>query len=250
MDKYISLAKLYDGFSFDADSKDWADYIVALLKQKNIEQGANILDVGCGTGKTTLQLYKAGYNLIALDSSPNMLEVAAQRFADAGAKVQIINQDMREINLHRKVDAVVCINDGINYLTECQDVLKAFDAIYSVLIDGGVFLFDISSAHKLKSMHGKSYFEEDDDGLYIWHNEYSNESDILTMDLSLYSHLEDNLYEKSLETHRQKAHEEKELTKLLEQSGFVDIKTYDCFSLNSPKPKSNRIQFSAVKKQT
>ncbi len=249
MDKYTSLAKLYDSFSLDAPAKEWAEYIDALLNNNGAKRGASLLDIACGTGMITLELCKKGYRITALDNSPDMLEVAAVRFAEAGAKIQIINQDMREIKLHRKVDAAVCINDGINYITDAEEVLKMFRGVSNILNEGGVFLFDISSKYKLKTMHEKSYFEEKDEGLYIWHNEYDEKNDILTMELSLYSHLEDDLYEKSLETHKQKAYKEDFLIKTLEDAGFSEIHAYNCFALDSPKSESQRIQFAAVKKR-
>ena len=177
-----------------------------------------------------------------------MLETAARRFSETGARIQMINQDIREISLHGKTDAVLCINDGINYLTGPDDALKAFKGINAILNEGGVFIFDISSKHKLESMDGKSYFEENDDGLYVWRNEYDKKSDILTMDISLYSHVEDDLYEKSMETHRQRAYEQAEILGLLDEAGFTNVKAFDCFSFNEPLPESVRIQFLAVKK--
>ena len=89
MDSYNSLAKLYDKFSFDTEAKDWAGYICELLKRRGVTKGCRVLDAGCGTGKITVQLYKAGYNVTALDNSAQMLEVAARRFASAGAGIQI-----------------------------------------------------------------------------------------------------------------------------------------------------------------
>lgn len=247
MDKYKSLAKLYDSFSFDLSANKWAEYINELLYENGIKKGARILDIGCGTGSISLELYKKGYNIVALDISSDMLEVASQRFAYAGARIQIINQDMRDMKLHGAFDAVVCINDGINYIVDDSDVIKVFSGTQKVLEDKGIFLFDISSPFKLKSMHDKSYFEENDEGLYIWHNEYDKARDILTMDLSLYSHIEDDLYEKSLEAHKQKAHECTFLIKSLKQTEFIDINTYDSFTKSLPKSDSRRIQFTAIK---
>ena len=247
MDKYTSFAKLYDSFSFDAPAKDWAEYISSLLVQNGVMRGAGLIDIGCGTGKITLELYKKGYNITAVDSSPEMLEVAAFRFAEAGAHIQTVNQDIRKMEIHRKADGVLCVNDVVNYLTEKNDVLKAFGRIYDMLGDGGVFLFDISSKRKLKSLHGKQFFEEKDEGLYILSSEYDKKCDTLTMDISLYSHFEDNLYEKSLETHIQKAHTVSGLVELLAQSGFSQMKAYECFSFSGPKDDSQRIQFLAVK---
>ncbi len=247
MDKYTSLAKLYDSFSVDAPSDRWGAYIFNLLKKKSIKPGAKILDIACGTGKITLELYKLGYAVTALDSSEEMLEIAAMRFANAGARIPVICQDMCEIRMHGSVDAVVCINDGINYLTEDSDISEAFRGVSRVLRSDGAFLFDISTKHKLQSMHEKAYFEENDEGLYIWQSEYDKESDILTMDLSLYTHYENDLYEKTLETHRQKAHSPKNLEKMLDESGFNNTEYFECFTEHAPSDECDRIQFLTVK---
>lgn len=247
MQQYKSLAKLYDGFSFDKNEVEWASYIEKILKQKGIIAGDNVTDIGCGTGRITLSLYKKGYNITALDSSPHMLEVAAAKFAQNGAKIQLVNQDIRNISLHKKQNAVVSINDGINYLTNLQDVEKTFLSTYDLLDEKGIFIFDISSQFKLQSMHSQSYFEENEKSVCIWHNEFNNQKRILTMDISLYSQIEDNIFEKTSELHKQRAHSILELTDILKLSGFRKVKCYDCFSFDGPKDTSERIQFVAEK---
>jgi ubiquinone/menaquinone biosynthesis C-methylase UbiE len=248
MNKYTSLAKLYDSFSFDISAKEWAGYIDTLLKKRSVSTTAQMMDAACGTGSITLELYKLGYNIMALDISSEMLEVASKRFAEAGAGIRIVNQDLKNININKKMDAVICINDALNYLVNDDEVTEAFSSIYSSLNPCGTFLFDISSEYKLRSMHDKTFFEENDEGLYIWNSYFDEEKKTLTMELSLYSHVQNDLYEKSLETHVQKAHEASFLKNALWKAGFTDIKVYECFSQNAPKDDTNRIQFSAVKR--
>ena len=248
MKKYSSLAKLYDGFSFDLPADEWAAYIARLLEDSGVRRGAKIMDLGCGTGAITLKLHKAGYSMTAVDSSDEMLEVAAQRFAQAGAKIQIINQDIRNLSLHGGADAAVMANDVINYLTDEGEAESVLKKICGALKPGGILLFDISSSYKLRLMDGQSYFEENDDGLYIWHNEYDKSDETLKMEISLYCHYSENLYEKSLETHIQKAYKEEKLCKMLKDAGFDDVKLFDGFSENPPRSDSGRIQFTAVKR--
>ncbi len=248
MNSYSSLAQLYDSFSFDQSAEQWAAYIETLLKKGGIKKACSILDAACGTGNITLEMYKLGYNIMALDISQEMLEIAANRFAKNGAKIPIVNQNIKNINIPKKQDAVVCINDPVNYLITDEDVSTAFLSIGNALKEGGLFLFDISSEHKLKSLHDKTFYEENDEGLYIWNSYFDKQNQTLTLDLSLYSHLENDLYEKTLETHVQKAHEISFLENALWKAGFTDIRTYDCFTMNTPSTESDRIQFVARKK--
>lgn len=243
MNNYTALAKIYDTFTVDKDNDQWAEYILGILKNNGISAGSNVLDICCGTGGITYELYKNGLRVIGLDNSSQMLEVAAMRFAENGARIQLVCQDIREIKVHQKQEAVVCINDGINYITQLSDVEKTFKSIYDTLKDDGVFLFDISSEWKLSSMHQKSFFEETDESAYIWHNQYDEKSRLLTMDISFYTQLEDNIFEKSNELHIQRAHKIDELKTLLKKVGFSKITCHECFTDNAPKKGVNRVQF-------
>ncbi|MCK5069361.1 MAG: class I SAM-dependent methyltransferase [Desulfocapsa sp.] len=241
--QYTSLAKLYDNFTSDRDHSSWSNYICELLIKNNIFAGSKVLDICCGTGGKTYELYKKGYRVIGLDKSTEMLEIATNRFSENSAKIQLICQDILEINLHNKQDAIVCINDGINYISNLDDVKKVFSNIFNTLEKDGVFLFDISSEYKLQSLHDQSFFEENDDSAYIWHNTYNSDTKFLTMDISLYSHIEDTIYEKSNEVHTQRAHSIDEMVTLLKEVGFKDIAYFECFTRNKLTKKSERIQF-------
>lgn len=247
MQHYTHLAELYDQFSTDKTHLEWSDYIFNLLKKYNVDTGANIIDICCGTGGITNELYKKGYRIIGLDSSSDMLEIAAKRFSDYGSKIQLICQDIRDIKLHKKQNAVVCINDGINYILKKEDLDLVFANIFDILHENGIFLFDISSQKKLSSMHLQSYFEENEDSAYIWYNKYDESNKILTMDISLYSQIEKNIYKKLNEIHVQKAYSITEILKSLEATGFHNLNCYDCFTYDKPNLNSDRIQFIAKK---
>ena len=245
--QYKKLSKIYDKFTADKNDTEWIDYIESLFRKNKIKPNSSILDACCGTGGKTYELSKRGYNVIGLDKSSDMLETAASKLAEKGVRIQLICQDICSIMLHSKQDVVVCINDGINYLTDLINVKKAFESIFDVLAEGGLFLFDMSSEYKLKSMHDNSFFEETDDSAYIWHNQYDKKSKLLTMDISLFSQIEDDIYEKANEVHTQRAYSVKEIENLLKETGFKDIMYFECFTDKIPSEISQRIQFSARK---
>ena len=64
---------------------------------------------------------------------------------EKGLKIPFVCQDMRELELHRQVDAVLIMCDGINYITDHEDIDRVFYLIYNILRPGGVLLFDIST---------------------------------------------------------------------------------------------------------
>ena len=75
MDAYTSFASVYDTFMDNIPYKEWAEYLVGLLKEYGIHDGL-VLDLGCGTGNMTELLATSGYDMIGIDNAEDMLEIA------------------------------------------------------------------------------------------------------------------------------------------------------------------------------
>src|SRR3954463_10344325 len=97
----------WDARTYDVSSQPqqaWAGDVLTRLD--GIPQDATMLDVGCGTGRVTealLALVPRG-RVLALDASPDMVELARRRL---GGRAQVWCQDVLELDLAEPVDAVV-----------------------------------------------------------------------------------------------------------------------------------------------
>ena len=85
-----------------------------------------VLDLGCGTGQMTVRLAQAGYDMIGVDQSPDMLEIAQER--KKGLDILYLMQDMREFELYGTVRAVISTCDSLNYMTTREDLLHAHES--------------------------------------------------------------------------------------------------------------------------
>ncbi len=74
---YGSFAKVYDLFMEDVPYEEWCGYIRELLFEAGIGEGL-VLELGCGTGRLTRLLAEAGYDMIGVDNSEEMLAVARE----------------------------------------------------------------------------------------------------------------------------------------------------------------------------
>lgn len=240
---YKALAKHYDPLMKDVDYDLWADYIRSFLPKEKL----SVADCACGTGELTIRLAKQGHFLTGIDSSSDMLEIASEKARSLGLKIPFVRQDIRRFEIHKNVDAVICTCDGVNYLTGKEEVRSFFKAAYNALKANGLLLFDISSRYKLSSILGNNTFAQDENGLvYIWQNVYDADKKLIEMSLTFFSK-KDELYERSSETHIQRAHSVTEIRHLLDDSGFDLLGAYNCFTLDPPNSDSERIQFAAVK---
>ena len=120
MDAYTSFASVYDTFMDNIPYKEWAEYLVGLLKEYGIHDGL-VLDLGCGTGNMTELLAASGYDMIGIDNAEDMLEIAMEKRAESGHDILYLLQDMREFELYGTVKAIISICDSINYITEEED---------------------------------------------------------------------------------------------------------------------------------
>ncbi len=57
--------------------EEWSRYLISLLKEYGVSDGI-VLDLGCGTGKMTRLLSRAGYDMIGIDNSEEMLQIARE----------------------------------------------------------------------------------------------------------------------------------------------------------------------------
>lgn len=91
----------------------------ALISERNL-----VLDLGCGTGTITELLYEKGYDMIGVDSSEEMLQIALDKKLETGSDILYLCQDMRELDLYSTVGTVVSVCDSLNYLLMDEDVLR------------------------------------------------------------------------------------------------------------------------------
>jgi SAM-dependent methyltransferase len=110
----------------------------------------SVLELGCGTGSVLKQLSKT-YEVVGLDISPKMLEIARQKCPS----VPLHRMNMTTFRLNRKFDAVICVFDSINHLTKWSEWQQVFVRAHAHLNTGGAFIFDVNTPAKLKDLDQK-----------------------------------------------------------------------------------------------
>ncbi len=77
--------------------QDWCAYVTSLLKEHGVSDGL-VLDLGCGTGKLSRLLAAEGYDMIGVDLSEEMLEVALEHEMEDRSRFSTCNRTCESLN--------------------------------------------------------------------------------------------------------------------------------------------------------
>lgn len=241
MDAYTSFAAVYDMFMDNIPYGEWCEYLTGLLKEYGIDKGL-VLDMGCGTGSLTERLSEAGYDMIGIDNSEEMLEIALDKKAESGRDILYLLQDMREFELYGTVAAVVSICDSMNYILTYEDLVEVFKLVNNYLDPGGIFIFDLNTEYKYRELLADSTIAENrDEGSFIWDNFYDEEEHLNEYDLTLFIKEKEGLYRKYEEVHYQRSYSLDEIRRALKESGLEFVECYDAFTREKPGEDSERV---------
>lgn len=245
---YESFARVYEMFMDNVPYDSWCAYIIEELKKEKIEDGL-VLDLGCGTGTLTRMLADAGYDMIGVDASEEMLMEARDASYERGDNILYLLQDMREFELYGTVRAVVSVCDSLNYITSEEELCRVFKLVNNYLDPGGLFVFDMNTEYKYAELLGENNFcETREDSCFIWENYYDEAEKLNQYDLTLFIEEEDGRYERYEETHLQRAYSIERVKNLLEKAGMQVLGVYDAYTRNPVRTDSERVTFFAREK--
>ncbi|MCR4902325.1 MAG: methyltransferase domain-containing protein [Butyrivibrio sp.] len=273
MEAYTDFAKVYDTFMDETPYKKWAAYIASLIKEYGIsapyEQGTTfdpnsseevteetalmqernlVVELGCGTGAFTEEMASLGYDMIGIDLSDEMLNIARDKKDRSGHEILYLCQDMREIDLYCTAGTFVSVCDSVNYLTEDEDIIDTFKLVNNFLYPGGIFIFDFNTLHKYRDVIGDTTIAENrEDCSFIWENYYNEDTHINEYDLTIFAatDAENNRFARSIETHLQRGYTLDEMKNFVDKSGMIFIKAIDADTHKEPDENSERIYIIA-----
>lgn len=281
---YESFAAVYDIFMDEVDYDGWSACIVQKLQENGI-RGGLVCELGCGTGNITERLADAGYDLIGIDASADMLAVAQKKEllrkhpelaeesaaaadtagdpADTECQQEVgreqadrkdilyLLQDMREFELYGTVEAVVSICDCLNYISSEEELLQVFRLVNNYLDPGGLFLFDMNLPVFYEAIGDRTIAENRPEGSFIWENEYDPETGCNRYDLTLFlpdgscSADTEVRYYKREETHREYAYAPETILRLLAEAGLVCESVEEAYTGQPVSAETERILVTA-----
>ncbi len=245
---YDLLAPIYDEINKDIDYTSWADFIEKIISEnRGFEEQNLVLDLGCGTGKMTLELARRGYDLTGIDSSLEMLDIARREAEKNGiSNILWLNQDMRDFELYGTVGITVSCLDCMNHLSKKADFERCLSLVHNYLVPGGLFIFDINGKAKFENVYSNnSYVMENENSVCVWQNEYNRGSGICRFYITLFSENENGSYDRYDELQTEKMYTLKSVKAMLLNSGFEFLGAYSDFDFSEATDENERIYIVA-----
>ena len=241
MNAYTDFSGVYDIFMDETPYDEWGVFVLNLMKEYGICDGL-VAELGCGTGTMTEYMAKAGYDMIGIDNSPDMLNVAMEKKAESGLDILYLCQDMRAFELYGTVRAMLSICDCINYVTEPEDIAEIFKLVNNYLDKEGLFIFDFNTVHKYKDVIGDVTISENrEDCAFIWDNYFHEDDNINEYELTFFVREEDDMFRRFCETHYQRGYTLREMKEYAKKAGLSFVNAYDGYSRNPADENTERV---------
>ncbi|MGL5916459.1 MAG: class I SAM-dependent DNA methyltransferase [Culicoidibacterales bacterium] len=222
---YGQFANFYDQLMAEAPYHQWIEFVEQQIEQAGIERGM-LVDLGCGTGTTTIPLAAKFTTAVGVDLSAEMLTIAQEKAQKS--PIQWIEADMAEITFpEASVDCLTILCDSLNYVVEPAAVLATLKHCYTALKPGGFLIFDVHTVKKIHEVFAD--FSEnvvEDEFSYIWNSFVLDEGEV-EHELTFFVETPSGLYQRFDELHHQKTYEANHYHQLLIESGFKKIDISD-----------------------
>ena len=254
MEAYGDFAYVYDEFMDNTPYEQWCKYLCESINKYGVskpdqnsedvlESEKNlVVDLGCGTGTLTQMLYKLGYDMIGVDNSGEMLNVAMEKRDREGDEILYLLQDMRELELYSTVGTIISVCDSVNYILDEDELLGVFQLVNNYLYPGGLFIFDFNTVYKYEEVIGDVTIAENRENCsFIWENYYHEEEEINEYDLTVFVQEEDGRFKRFQENHYQRGYRVETICALLEEAGMEIVEILDADTREAVEPESERI---------
>ncbi len=251
---YQDFAAVYDELMDDTPYEKWGERLDGLIKKYGVSKPERdvedvlasernlVVDLGCGTGTLTELMYRKGYDMIGVDISEAMLNIAMKKKAESGAEILYLLQDMRELELYSTVGTVFSVCDSLNYILEDDELLEVFSLVNNYLYPGGIFIFDFNTEYKYRQVIGNTTIAENrEDCSFIWENLYDPEEEVNEYDLTVFVREDGERFRRFTETHFQRGYTVEKIRGLLEQSGMALLELLDADTGKAVTAESERV---------
>lgn len=238
---YHGFAEFYDGLQSDVNYPERAEYILELFKRYD-RLPTLLLDMACGTGGFSLEFLERGIDVIGVDPSFEMLNVARNKLASKGYDVLLLCQTAEELDLYGTVDGAVCCLDSLNHITDESELMRSIDKISLFLEQDRLFIFDVNTEYKHKNiLSGATFTAENDEVFCVWTNSECDADGVVDITLDFFGKNDDGTYFRKTDEFSERAYSEKFLDSCIERAGLRKVVVLKDMGFSAPEFDEQRV---------
>ncbi len=136
---FENYALKYEQENFTQGTLGECDFIE---KEINYDKSLRILDLGCGTGRHSIELTKRGYNVTGVDLSESQINRAKENAKALGLKIDFSIADARSLTFENEFDLIIMLCEGAFPLMETDEMnFQILQNATKALKNNGIFIF-------------------------------------------------------------------------------------------------------------
>lgn len=235
---YEAFASVYDVLMQDVDYKKRTEYLLKIFDRYD-RKPTLLLDLACGTGSFAKEMLERGVDVIGVDASEEMLNIARENLPEC----LLLNQRAEELDLYGTVDGAICLMDSLNHITDYGDFCKAIERTALFLEKDRLFVFDVNTEYKHKNILGDNCFVIENDGVFCtWQNE-TDDNLLTNIMLDFFVEGESGEYRRFSEDISERAYTKSQIEKALNRAGLEIVAVLDDLSFKEQKETSERLYY-------
>jgi SAM-dependent methyltransferase len=218
------FANWYDRWHVTKDYGSEVDQLIELFVKEG--QVSSVLDLGCGTGRHVELLADAGYEVVGVDRSEQMVRHARERVS---ARAEVVHSDIVDLALDRTFDAAIMMFSVLGYLVTDEALQAALESVHRHLRPDGLFLFDILDGSAVLRREPRGGFTRIPDGdaelVRVVLGSVADEEGLFRQDIQMWHLAGGRVVDHVKENHEIRYFLPRELELLLQRGGFELLDT-------------------------
>ncbi len=234
VNEFDSLADVYDQLVSWAPYEKWVRDLVRRLRRHGLRRGQLVLDAACGTGLSSIPLARAGYRVVGVDRSEEMLGYARGKVLGAGLDIRFVRGELLDLDLPLSFDAAVCMHSGLDYILDLGELARAFRSLRGQLHEGALLSFD-------KCLNEPGFYREPRTdsrrirgGTAIFHYSWDRERKFFDQRCVMLRDEPQGRLRRTEVLHRMRAVPADELVAMVEEAGFKLLEPVRQFTVADP----------------
>ena len=136
--------------------------VTKIMKLLDIKPEANILDLGCGIGRHSLELARRGFQVTGVDRTRSYLDQAKNQAKKENLNIEFVQEDMRTFCRSNSFGSVISMYTSFGYFEDAEDDRRVVANVYDSLKAGGAFLIETHGKETLAHIFQERDWSERD----------------------------------------------------------------------------------------